>query len=103
MLLDFAAPWCGTCPAVYGVLEQPLLRLPPVRLRLPLLGHLDCEEFQLDERSHGSTLNVANFIVMRVSGKDSHELASQFDNTPPDPEVRIEAVYQPYRLGDGEP
>ena len=40
---------------------------------------------QLDDLSRGSTLNVANFIVMRVSGKDSHELASQFDKYPPTP------------------
>lgn len=51
---------------------------------------------QLDELSHGSTLNVANFIVMRVSGKDSLELASQFDNTPPPPETKMEPVYQEY-------
>ncbi|MCH7662831.1 MAG: type IV secretion system DNA-binding domain-containing protein, partial [Chloroflexi bacterium] len=40
---------------------------------------------QLDDLNRGSTLNVANFVVMRVSGKDSFELASQFDNTPPEP------------------
>ncbi len=55
---------------------------------------------QLDDLNKGSTLNVANFIVMRVSGKDSHELASQFDNTPPPPDTRMEAVYQRYDVGD---
>jgi hypothetical protein len=39
-------------------------------------------------------LNVANFIVMRVSGVDSYELATQFDNTPPLPEIE----YQPKRI-----
>lgn len=37
---------------------------------------------QLDESNKGSTLNVANVIVFRVSGKDAVELAGQFDNTP---------------------
>lgn len=59
---------------------------------------------QLDELTKGSTLNVANLIVMRVSGKDSHELASQFDNTPPPPERKMEPLYQRYGLSDaGEP
>jgi len=49
---------------------------------------------QLDELNQGSTLNVTNFIVMRVSGKDSFELASQFDNTPPPAEIRKEPEYQ---------
>lgn len=49
---------------------------------------------QLDDLSKGSTLNVANFIVLRVSGKDSLELASQFDNTPPSADIRMEPVYQ---------
>lgn len=47
---------------------------------------------QLDDLNKGSTLNVANFIVMRVSGRDSAELATQFDNTPPPPERRYEPV-----------
>jgi hypothetical protein len=51
---------------------------------------------QLDELNRGSTLNVGNFIVMRVSGKDSFELASQFDNTPPAPEIRKEPYYAPF-------
>lgn len=55
---------------------------------------------QLDEKSKGSTLNVTNFVIMRVSGKDSLELASQFDNTPPEPETRMEQVYQEYDIGD---
>lgn len=37
---------------------------------------------QLDDDNKGSTLNVANLIVFRVSGKDALELAGQFDNTP---------------------
>ena len=49
---------------------------------------------QLDDLNKGSTLNVANFVVMRVSGRDSFDLASQFDNTPPEPEVRMEPVYR---------
>lgn len=50
---------------------------------------------QLDELNRGSTLNVANLIVMRISGKDSFELASQFDNTPPPPERRLQPLYRP--------
>jgi hypothetical protein len=37
---------------------------------------------QLDDSNKGSTLNVANLIVFRVSGKDALELSGQFDNTP---------------------
>jgi hypothetical protein len=47
---------------------------------------------QLDELNLGSTLNVANFITMRVSGRDSLELAGQFDNTPPEPEKTLAPV-----------
>lgn len=49
---------------------------------------------QLDDLNKGSTLNVANFIVLRASGRDSYELASQFDNTPPPPDLRKEPYYQ---------
>jgi hypothetical protein len=48
---------------------------------------------QLDDLNRGSTLNVANFIVLRTSGIDSHELAGQFDNTPDEPED----VFEPAR------
>lgn len=51
---------------------------------------------QLDDLNKGSTLNVANFIVMRVSGRDSFELSSQFDNTPPPPDERFEPLYKQY-------
>ena len=40
---------------------------------------------QLDLLSLGSTLNVGNMVIFRVTGRDSYELASQFDNTPPAP------------------
>src|SRR5690606_6993514 len=48
---------------------------------------------QLDEANQGSTLNVANLVVLRVSGKDAQELALEFDKTPPD-DVNYEALYQ---------
>ncbi len=48
---------------------------------------------QLDDLNRGSTLNVANFIVLRVSGVDSHELAAQFDNTPPEAETEVQPKY----------
>lgn len=51
---------------------------------------------QLDYLNKGSTLNVGNIIIFRVTGRDSYELASQFDNTPPPPDSRIEPVYQDY-------
>jgi energy-coupling factor transporter ATP-binding protein EcfA2 len=56
---------------------------------------------QLDDLNRGSTLNVANFIVMRVTGIDSFELASQFDNTPPPPEVIWEPIRVPSTQFDG--
>ena len=51
---------------------------------------------QLDIKSMGSTLNVGNIVVFRVTGRDSYSLASQFDNTPPKPDTRVEPVYQEY-------
>jgi hypothetical protein len=50
---------------------------------------------QLDEESMGASLNVGNFIVFRVSGRDSYALASQFDNTPPPAEIKMEPVWVP--------
>jgi len=52
---------------------------------------------QLDQLNRGSTLNVGNFILFRVTGRDADELATQFDNTPPEPEPALKAV--PYRAG----
>lgn len=57
---------------------------------------------QLDDLNKGSTLNVGNMIVFRVSGKDSYSLASQFDNTPPAPDTRVEPVYQGYEYQGSE-
>lgn len=51
---------------------------------------------QLDLLSKGSTLNVGNLIIFRVTGRDSYELASQFDNTPPEPQTHVEPIYQEY-------
>lgn len=53
---------------------------------------------QLDELSKGSTLNVGNLITFRITGRDSYALASQFDNTPPPPDSRVEPVYQEYEF-----
>ena len=53
---------------------------------------------QLDESSKGSTLNVGNLIVFRTTGRDSYSLASQFDNTPPPPDTRVEPIYQEYEF-----
>jgi hypothetical protein len=52
---------------------------------------------QLDDISKGSTLNVGNLVVFRVSGQDGFDLASQFDNTPPPPEIVMEPRYQLHR------
>jgi hypothetical protein len=57
---------------------------------------------QLDDLNKGSTLNVANFICLRVSGQDSAVLAEQFDNTPPEPDTVWEAVRHPYQQADLE-
>ncbi|MFC2043023.1 type IV secretory system conjugative DNA transfer family protein [Chloroflexota bacterium] len=51
---------------------------------------------QLDYLNKGSTLNVGNIIIFRVTGRDSYELASQFDNTPPSADTRVEPVYRGY-------
>lgn len=42
---------------------------------------------QLSLETRGSALNVGNFICFRTIGIDGPELASQFDNTPPDPDL----------------
>jgi hypothetical protein len=53
---------------------------------------------QLDDLGRGSTLNVGNMVVFRVTGRDSYSLASQFDNTPPPPDKRVEPIYQEYEF-----
>jgi len=61
---------------------------------------------QLDDLNRGSTLNVGNLICFRVNGVDGRELASQFDNTPPEPELERQPMIYPtsregvYRTGD---
>lgn len=50
---------------------------------------------QLDDLNKGSTLNVANFIVLRLTGIDSQEIATQFDNTPPEPVKIVQRKYIP--------
>jgi hypothetical protein len=47
---------------------------------------------QLDDLNKGSTLNVGNMIVFRVTGEDAERLAAQFDNTPPPPIIIGEHV-----------
>lgn len=47
---------------------------------------------QLSIENRGSALNVGNFITFRTTGVDGPELASQFDNTPPEPKKRYEPV-----------
>ncbi len=61
---------------------------------------------QLDDLNRGSTLNVGNLIMFRTTGMDSRELAMQFDNTPPKPEMERQSMIYPtsregvYRTGD---
>jgi len=52
---------------------------------------------QLDVLNKGSTLNVGNFIIFRITGKDAREIAMQFDNTPPPGEPQLESL--PLRTG----
>jgi hypothetical protein len=47
--------------------------------------------------NRGSTLNVGNFILFRVTGRDAREMAMQFDNSPPKPDDVLKSV--PYRSG----
>jgi hypothetical protein len=47
---------------------------------------------QLDEENLGSTLNVANLITLRVSGRDASELAGQFQNIPEEPEPQFRPI-----------
>jgi hypothetical protein len=53
---------------------------------------------QLTESSMGSTLNVGNLVIFRTTGRDSYSLASQFDNSPPPPDTRVEPIYQEYEF-----
>lgn len=50
---------------------------------------------QLDDENKGSTLNVANVVVLRVSGKDGIELATQFDVSPTYAEPQFRPLYDP--------
>lgn len=52
---------------------------------------------QLDLENIGSSLNVANLVALRVSGKDAIELSTQFDATPGVPEVMFRPLYTPVR------
>ncbi len=49
---------------------------------------------QLDQLNQGSTLNVGNFVMFRLTGRDAREMAMQFDNSPPEahPEYRAFTV-----------
>jgi hypothetical protein len=49
---------------------------------------------QLDDLSKGSTLNVGNLIIFRTTGRDGYDLASQFDNTPPEADTRMQPIFQ---------
>jgi hypothetical protein len=51
---------------------------------------------QLDLENKGSSLNVANLVVLRVSGTDATELAVQYDLTPQPPLARFESRKVPY-------
>ena len=42
---------------------------------------------QLDLQNRSTTLNVANLVVFKISGKDAEELSAEFDTTPPEPLV----------------
>lgn len=52
---------------------------------------------QLDQLNRGSTLNVGNFVLFRLTGRDAREMAMQFDNSPPEPDPVLKSV--PYRSG----
>lgn len=47
---------------------------------------------QLDDDNLGSTLNVANLIVLQSTRVDAGQLAAQFNLAPPDAETRFEPV-----------
>src|SRR3990172_6259343 len=50
---------------------------------------------QLDQLNRGSTLNVGNFVLFRLTGRDARDMAMQFDNPPPEPEDALRSI--PYR------
>ena len=53
---------------------------------------------QLSDENRGSALNVGNFVSFRTTGVDGLELASQFDNTPPE----ADPVWEPIRTASKE-
>jgi hypothetical protein len=55
---------------------------------------------QLDLELKGSTMNVGNLVVFRTTRRDSYDLASQFDNTPPPADTKVESVYSYYDYPD---
>ncbi len=52
---------------------------------------------QLDQLNRGSTLNVGNFALFRLTGRDARDMAMQFDNSPPEAEPVLKSI--PYRTG----
>jgi len=52
---------------------------------------------QLDDLNRGSTLNVGNFVVFRITGRDAREMSMQFDNSPPEGAPTLESI--PLRTG----
>lgn len=52
---------------------------------------------QLDQLNKGSTLNVGNFVLFRLTGRDARDMAMQFDNSPPEADPVLKSV--PYRAG----
>lgn len=49
---------------------------------------------QLDDQNKGSTLNVANLVTLRVSGKDAIELAVQYEAQPSTTLPKFQAQYE---------
>lgn len=56
---------------------------------------------QLTRENKGSALNVGNFVSFRTTGTDGIELSSQFDNTPPEPDLDWEPIRVPSEQWDG--
>jgi hypothetical protein len=52
---------------------------------------------QLDQLNKGSTLNVGNFVLFRLTGRDARDMAMQFDNSPPEADPVLKSI--PYRSG----
>jgi len=51
------------------------------------IAHQIRDQLDPEDKNRAAALNVANLIVLKISGADAQEMAAEFDCTPPPPQV----------------